>query len=399
MGVVLVAALLSLGTWALRASARGVRTVDASALTLDTATRGQLVREVEAPGVLEAESAEWLSASQPARVARITHKAGEEVRAHDVVLVLDNPDLELLALDAELRLAAARADVARLRADLGEAKAARASTLATLTALTTEATRRRAQATRLADEKLGEQADVWSWQAREDDASRRLALETERQAAHPRERGREIEARAAQIATLERMVTFRRAQVAALEIRSPIDGVLLSLAVEPGQWIPAGTALARLAPKERLRAALSVSEVSARDVAPGQVARVDTRNGIVKGRVARIDPAAKAGTVRVEIAFDEPAPRGARADARVDAVIETERLVDAIAVRRPVGAPPSGPTTLYRLGADGVLARARVTLAAGTATHAVVTSGLVPGDRVVVSDTTTLESAEAWRVR
>ena len=46
-------------------------------------------------------------------------------------------------------------------------------------------------------------------------------------------------------------------------------------------------------PSQLLTAELKIPETQAKDVQIGQVAQVDTRNGIIPGRVSRIDPAAR----------------------------------------------------------------------------------------------------------
>ena len=65
---------------------------------------------------------------------------------------------------------------------------------------------------------------------------------------------------------------------------------------------------------------------------------IDTRNGIAKGHVLRVDPSVQNGTVTVEVALDGALPRGARADLSVDGTIEIERLPDVLHVGvRPTG--------------------------------------------------------------
>ena len=55
--------------------------------------------------------------------------------------------------------------------------------------------------------------------------------------------------------------------------------------------------LARVSDPSRLKAQIRISETQTRDLAIGQKAKVDTRNGIVRGHVTNIDPASQGGTV------------------------------------------------------------------------------------------------------
>ena len=74
------------------------------------------------------------------------------------------------------------------------------------------------------------------------------------------------------------------------------------------RWFPqglsadalAGATLAKVVPTPiRLKAVLRIPETQAKDLAQGQKAMIDTRNGIAPGRIIRIDPASINGTVKV----------------------------------------------------------------------------------------------------
>ncbi len=72
-----------------------------------------------------------------------------------------------------------------------------------------------------------------------------------------------------------------------------MTGVLEQVPVEVGQQVAPGTN-SRVSPtRTRLKAELRIAETQARDLTIGQLASVDTRNGIIDGKVIRIDPAAQ----------------------------------------------------------------------------------------------------------
>src|SRR5690606_37647066 len=89
-----------------------------------------------------------------------------------------------------------------------------------------------------------------------------------------------------------------------------------------------------------------------RDVAVGQPAFIDTRNGVIEGRVMRIDPAVQSGSVAVEVALEGELPRGARTDLSVDGTIEVERLDDVLYVGRPAYGQAESTVGLFRLTDD-----------------------------------------------
>ena len=105
--------------------------------------------------------------------------------------------------------------------------------------------------------------------------------------------------------------------------------------------VATGTILAKIAQPNKLKATLKIPETQVKDVAIGQVASIDTRNGIIPGHVSRIDPAAVNGTVDVDVTLEGALPPGARPDLSVDGTITLERL-SGCGVRGPAGDRPAG---------------------------------------------------------
>ena len=131
----------------------------------------------------------------------------------------------------------------------------------------------------------------------------------------------------------------------------------------------------------------------------GQRVAVDTRNGVVEGRVMRIDPAVQAGTVQVDVDLVGALPSGARPDLSVDGTIEIERLADVVYVGRPAFGQPGSTVGLFRLDADSDIAR-RVPVKLGRASVGVieVAQGLKPGDKVILSDTSAWDEYDRIRL-
>lgn len=141
-----------------------------------------------------------------------------------------------------------------------------------------------------------------------------------------------------------------------------MSGVLEQVPVEVGQQVAPGTNVARVADPNRLKAELRIAETQARDLAIGQVASVDTRNGIIPGKVVRINPAAQNGTVTVDVELTGELPRGARPNLSVDGTVELERLDNVLYVGRPAFGQENSAVGLFRLDASGEAARTQVQL-------------------------------------
>jgi multidrug efflux pump subunit AcrA (membrane-fusion protein) len=195
-----------------------------------------------------------------------------------------------------------------------------------------------------------------------------------------------------QLARRKKVAAFRRAQVEALNVRAGGEGILVDIAVEPGQWAPPGAVLANVVKPDRLKAELRIPENQAKDMVLGMAAQIDTHNGLIPGHVMRVAAAAREGAVLVEVALDGPLPAGARPQLNIDGTIRIETLPDAVFVDRPSAVFEGGPCRLYRLSSDGEHAeRVAVTLGRASAIAIEVQSGLSAGDRIIVSDTSTFD--------
>jgi len=204
----------------------------------------------------------------------------------------------------------------------------------------------------------------------------------------------------AEVDRLHALVALRRSQVSQLKVRPGIDGMLQQVPVEVGQQVAPGTNLARVADPTRLKAQLKIAETQAKDIVIGQAASIDTRNGLIAGRVSRIDPAVQNGTVTVDVALESELPKGARPDLSVDGTIEIERLSDILYVGRPAYGQEQSVISLFQVEPDGVTCvRAKVTVGRTSVNTIEVKSGLKAGDQVVLSDMSQFDAFDRVKLK
>jgi HlyD family secretion protein len=204
----------------------------------------------------------------------------------------------------------------------------------------------------------------------------------------------------AEVARLEATAKLRRADYQALWVRAGFEGKLQQLSVEVGQQVQPGTNLARVADPTLLKAEVRIAETQAKDIQIGQLATIDTRNGVVAGEVSRIDPAVQNGTVTVDVRITGDLPRGARPDLSVDGVIELDRLEDVVFVGRPAFGQESSTVGIFKLSPDESRAqRVQVQLGKASVNTIEVVAGLVPGDRVILSDMQQWDDYDRVRLR
>jgi HlyD family secretion protein len=215
--------------------------------------------------------------------------------------------------------------------------------------------------------------------------SGRLEFEKKRLAALRRGNNAQLEAAQGQVERLRALAVFRRKQLDALHVRANQAGVVQDVAVEAGQSIAAGAPVAKVIVPDRLQARIRIPEIKARDVAKGLPASIDTRAGIVRGEVVRIDPAAQNGSVAVDIRLVGELPKSARVDLNVDGVIELSRTGDVLYVARPAIGEEYATSALFVLS-GGEARRVTVKFGAAALKEIEVVSGLREGDEVVLSD-------------
>jgi len=228
-------------------------------------------------------------------------------------------------------------------------------------------------------------------QAKAADLLGRVEIEQERKSIAEDSARAQIAAAEAELDKIRALLALKRRQLAALEVRAGIDGVLQQIGdtqmLQVGQRITPSATLAKIVQPTRLKAEIKIAETQARDVLIGQVASIDTRNGIIAGRVVRVDPSVVNGTVTVDVKLDGELPRGARPDLSVDGTIELQRLNDALYVGRPVQAQPESTIGLFKLVEDGRYAvRVPVKLGRTSVSTVEIIQGLEVGDIVILSD-------------
>jgi len=361
--------------------------VERATVWADEVKRGPMLRVVRGTGTLVPEEIQWIPAQTEGHVDRIVLRPGAVVQPDSIIMELSNLTLKRDVLDAEYQLKAAQADYANLKvqvdSDLLNQKGAEGSVRSDYE----QAKIQHQVDEKLAAEGIGSNVIAQLSKVREEQLGARLKLEGERTKNTADAAQARLQAQMSRIDQQRALYQLRRAQLEALHVRAGINGVLLLVPVEVGQRVTPGTNLARVADPKKLKAEIKVAETQAKDVAIGQKASIDTRNGVVGGHVTRIDPSVVNGTVTVDAAIDSALPDGARADLSVDGTIEIENLKGVLYVGRPLHGAAQSTVSLFKLTGDGSEAnRVTVKLGRSSVNTVEILEGLQAGDRVILSD-------------
>ena len=392
--IVVIVAAIPLITWGLSRLKPAAPGVDRATVWIDTVKRGPMVREVRGLGKLAVEDYLWIPAQFDGRIEKINFLPGSKLRKGDVLMAISNPQMEVDAKDLEWQVKQAEANYTNLKVTLQSQQLAQQ-------ALTEQIKSDRSQAELQADRdtqltKLGLKSDLETKisVSKANELKGRYELSKQQLDISDSSIQAQLDAQRVQIEKLKSAYQLKKEQVDELIIRAASDGVLQQLGagapappLEVGQRVAPGTILAKMAQPSRLKAELQIPETQAKDVTLGQVASIDTRNGIIPGHVVRKDPAAINGTITVDVKLEGALPEGAVPDLSVDGTITLEKLAEVVFVGRPVIGQAGAKVGLFKLDPDGKEAQ-RVTVALGRSSVNTieVVDGLKVGDQVILSD-------------
>jgi multidrug resistance efflux pump len=384
-GLTLLAIVMT--TLGLRSLKPAAPRVERSAVWIDSVQRGPLVIEVRGPGTLVPERIRYISAVTAGRVEQRLAQPGQPVTPGTVLLELSNPDVQLQALESERQLSVAQADRVNLKATLESQRLNQEASVAAAKAAYLDAKRNAEASQELASKNLISRMDASRARDHVEELETRYQVEQQRLAVVTQAADSQLALQQAQVDRLRAVTEFQRGRIRSMVVKAGTSGILQELPLEVGQWAQPGASLARVVEPSRLKAVLRIPETQAKDVTLGQPATIDTRNGLIQGKVVRIDPAVLNGTVSVDVSLEGELPRGARPDLSVDGTIQVERLDNVLHVGRPAYGQANSTVGLFKLVEGGTAARRTSVRLGRTSVNSVeVLGGLQAGDKVVISD-------------
>ncbi|MDQ2741121.1 MAG: HlyD family efflux transporter periplasmic adaptor subunit, partial [Chloroflexota bacterium] len=299
----------------------------------------------------------------------------------------------------QLQLKAAKADYqniyARLQSDLMTQKAG---------AATVNADQKQAQLQAQTDKSLYQLGVIsgLSYSASEGKASeldQRNDIERQRLTLNQKAIATQLTVQTTKVQEAEAMLALKEKQQDALSVRAGISGALVDLPHQVGEHVAPGVTLAKIVQLDQLKASLKIAETQARDIQIGQPAEIDTHNGVIPGKVTRIDPAVQNGTVTVDVELLGALPQGARPDLSVDGTIDLDRMQDVLYVGRPAFGNENSTISLFRVSPDGKTAtRVPVKVGRASVNNIQVIEGLNVRDTVILSDMSRWDSVDRVRL-
>ncbi|MFT5295251.1 MAG: HlyD family secretion protein [Colwellia sp.] len=375
--------------------------IDKDIVVYDQVKQGDFSVSVRGTGLLIPDNIQWLSANVEARVERVVVKAGKLVKKGDLIVELSNPQLVQLLEETQWELEAKEAES---KAEKVQQKSALLMQKAMMldARLNYESSKLKQEAhTELFHKSTGAVSKIDYEQTRLETIQLKQRWEIQQDVLTSMKENVQAQdnARIARLKKMKKTLERAQQQVNSLMIVASIDSVVQEVPVEPGQRIPMGANIAKLAQQNSLIAELQVPELQIRDVVIGQSVTIDTRNNKVAGIVSRVDPAVVNGNVQVDVKFVGDLPKDARPDLSVDGEIKITELTEVLYVNRPIFAQSQSTSAIYKVSDDGNFAeRTNVKFGKGSINKIQIIEGLNVGDNIIISDPSTWETYQKIRI-
>lgn len=357
-----------------------------ASVTVTPVGRGAAVDAVYATGTVEAVDRVTVKARVAGAIITLNVQEGDRVKKGDVLAVVDARPLEaeLARVEAEARAADAQAAAGAPQLAVLEAQGrALAAELAT-------ARDDRDRSVNLAATGSVPPVEV------ERATTRVAVLEAQLAASQSQRRALRIEL-TARAAGSNAAVRSTAARLADAEMRAPIDGVVLSRHVEPGEVVAVNQPLLRIGEVQRLILECQIDEADVAQVSPGKRAAISLYafpDKVFRGRVTEVLPDADRikKSFLVKIAFDEP-PAGLRSGmtAEVNVIVDERPNV----LLAPVDAVD--PTGAAWIIVDGRAQRRQVRTGVHDLSRVELVAGVEEGEQLVIAGGDALEQGRRVR--
>lgn len=382
----------------LLASSPTEQKIERSKILVGKVQRGELHIAVDGYGILRSHKQTLITALTSATVAEVILRPGAVVEEGSVILRLSNPELLREMETATIALAQEEANLRRLQLTNQRELLNEQAALAELNAQLQAISLRREAEQGLAGGAVS-QLTFKTTLLQEQQYLERVKLQQERIGQLKKVGQEAVLIQQKQINRAESQCRDMHARVDALTVKAGIKGLVQRLPVELGQSLSAGQEVALVGSDKDLKALIRVSQSRAEQLQIGQTAQIKIRQQNVAGKIARITPEVRDGTIEVEILIDEALPAAARPELNVDARIFVATIEDALFIERPVNVQGNSNASLYRLHTDNNIAEVQqVSFGEDSDKYIQIKSGAQEQDQFILSDMNNYRDAKKLRL-
>jgi HlyD family secretion protein len=376
--------------------ARAEQSVDLDRLQIATVVRGDLQRDVSAQGrIVAANHPRLYSPAQG--IVSLTVKAGEAVKAGQVLATITSPDLKsqlaqeaarLLSMGSDL----SRSDLAARQQNQGDEQTVK------LRRVSLEAAKRDLQrAEKLRADGLMNEVDyerardaVHIAEVQLEQADKGGSLGRESRDFEVQDRRRQVERQRLVVAELER-------RVGELVVRAPFDGLIATVDAQDRDAVAQNAPLLTIVDLSKFEVQVEIPESYAGEAAAGTPAAISYGGREVPGTLTAVSPEVRGGQVEATVQFKE-SPEGLRQNQRVSVRLIFETRPNVLKVARGPFLEGGGGHKAYVL-ADGLATLQPIRVGATSVSEVEIVDGLKEGDRILLSDMEQFNGANTVLVR
>ena len=369
--------------------------VEASRISVQAVTKGEFNDYVRVSGQVQPINTIQLSAIEGGMVEAKLVEEGAEVKKGDIIVRLSNPMLNLNILDSEAQLAEKQNFLRNTQVTMEQDKLTLKREKLQLDLDVTRKQRKYQQYKKLYEESLASKEDYL--QAKEDYEfavnGRQLVVERQKQ---------DSIYRSVQIAQMEESLHNMRQNLILvrqrndnLNIKAPVDGQLGLLDVEIGQNIPTGGRVGQISVLSDYKVEAMIDEHYIDRVKAGLVATFERQDKNFDLRVRKVYPEVRDKQFKTEFIFSGIRPDNIRTGQTYYINLQLRQAVEAVLIPRGPFYQATGGQWIFVVSEDGRKAvKRKITIGRQNPNYYEVTSGLEPGEKVIISSYDTYGTAE-----
>jgi HlyD family secretion protein len=393
-GALLLAAFAA-GVWGINRAVRpGVSAAD---IVVAEVRRGSVDNTINAAGVVIPVHEEVVSSPGASRVAKVRVKPGQQVKQGELLMELDDREIRLALEALKEQLAQQENKVATLKIEM-EQKLKQTRSAIELLEIDLQASRAlRERNRKLRESGLVSGQDLLTSELNVQRNEVQLRQQRELIEDTRRSTAGAIAAANLQKEILQKQIARQEGLLEQTRVRAPFSGMLTSLVEEEGASVAAGQLVARISELNNYRVEATLSDFHARQLAAGQLVRVEQNGEVLAGRVHTILPEIQNGTIKLLVDLEQPHNPQLRNKMRVDVNIVTASRANVLVIDSGAAFNGKGSQPAFKV-ADGGARRTLIELGSSDGKLVEVIKGAQPGERFIVSDTSAFKDLDNIRI-
>ena len=321
--------------------------------------KGDLLREGDGYGILKSNDQKLLTAMSQATIEKIVLRPGAAVNPNSVILLLNNPEIVQQVQNAKQGLRSEKANIKQMELSQKRNLLSEQVKLAELEAKYEVVKLNLTAQKNLAKLGVVSKISIDVISINEMQLAKVIAIYQNQIAQLKLVHNETIKMQLEKIKQSEGNLETAERKLTSLTVTAGMTGVLQQSFIELGQNVSAGQKLALISGTKNLVALLKIPQTQVDLIKIDQTAEIDTRRGIVQGRVQRIEPVVLEGTVNVEIDLIGDLPSNARPQLNVDGKIKIGTITNTLFIERPANIQPGTSSRLFEVGQHFTDAKAK----------------------------------------